>query len=381
MANDPRPFTVDWDEAAVEAVLERVRSYRFPPQPEGEGWRYGCDGEFLRAITAYWTQGYDWRAAVERLNRFPQFTATVEGVDLHFVHVVGEAEGRRPLLLSHGWPGSHREFWKIVEPLAFPSRHGGRAEDAFDLVIPSLPNFGFSGKPAETIDQRRTADLFHSLMTQTLRYRRFRAHGGDWGALVTSLLALHHGGDLDAVHLTMMFPKPADAPESEDERAWQTKMEEIEQRMGGYRHLQGSRPQSLSWAVSDSPVAQAAWILERFHDWADLEGRRFEDVFTRDELLDTIMIYVMTGAFHSSIRCYSAAKEASLRELPKGRRIEVPTAFARFRDPLHPWPPRDYAAKAFAISRWTQMAHGGHFPALEAPDLLVEDLRAWGRES
>ena len=373
------PFRVDWTADIVEPVLDRVRACRFPPVPEGEGWRYGCDAAFLHALCAYWADGYDWRAAVERLNRFPQFLATVDGVELHFVHVVGEAGGARPLLLTHGWPGSHREFWKVAEALAFPSRHGGRAEDAFDLVIPSLPNFGFSAKPARTIDPRRVAALFDGLMTGVLGYGRYLAHGGDWGALVTALLAFHHPEHVRAIHLTMLFPRPAATPATPDELLWASAMQGIEQSMGGYRHLQGSRPQSLSWAVGDSPLAQAAWIVERYHDWSDLTERPFEQAFSREELLDTVMVYVMTGAFHTSIRFYSAAMEAGLRSLPLGRRVEVPTAFACFPDPLHPWPPRAYAEQGFNVSRWTVMPRGGHFAALEAPDLLIEDLRGWAR--
>ncbi len=375
------PSQVDWTADAVELVLDRVRAYCFPPAPDGEGWRYGCDAGFLREFCAFWTDGYDWRGAVERLNRFPQFLATVDEVELHFVHLVGEAEGRRPLLLTHGWPGSYREFWKVAEPLAFPSRYGGRAEDAFDLVIPSLPNFGFSAKPGRTVDQRRTAALLDGLMTQVLGYHRYHAHGGDWGALVTSMLALHHKEHVPAIHLTMMLPRPGAPPETPEEKEWAAAMQVIEQAKGGYRHLQGSKPQSLSWAVGDSPVGQAAWILERFHDWADLRERSFEEVFSREDLLDTVMIYVMTGAFHSSIRYYSAALEAGLRSLPAGQRVEVPTAFARFPDPLSPFPPRGYVEKGFNVSRWTAMPRGGHFAALEAPDLLVDDLRDWARSA
>ena len=317
--------------------------------------------------------------ALERLNRFPQFRAEVDGVGLHFVHLVGEAEGRRPLLLTHGWPGSFREFWRVAEALAYPSRFGGTSEDAFDLVIPSLPNFGFSDHPEDTVDQARTADLFARLMTETLGYRRFRAHGGDWGALVTSLLALRHRDVVEAIHLTMLFPEPASPPETAQEQAWEKAGEALEQTMGGYRHLQGSKPQSLSWLVGEDPMRQASWIVERYHDWSDRRERRFEEIFTLDELIDTAMIYHLTGAFHSSIRYYSAAAEAGFRALPEGRRIEVPTAFACFPDPLHPWPPRSYAEKGFAVSRWTPMPQGGHFSALEAPEHLVADLRAWGR--
>ena len=375
------PFHVDWTDDAVRVVLDRVRAYRFPPWPEEkagpeEGWRYGCDGAFLRAFCAAWTDGYDWREAVRRLNRFEQFTTEVDGVALHFVHLVGEARGRRPLLLTHGWPGSHLEFWKVAGKLAFPSRHGGRAEDAFDLVIPSLPNFGFSARPERTIDPRRAAALLDGLMTR-LGYGRYLAHGGDWGALVTSLLALHHAAHVRAIHLTMMFRRPEAAPRSAEEKQWAAAMQAIEQPMRGYSHLQGSKPQSLSWAVGDSPVGQAAWILERFHDWADLRERRFEEVFTSEELLDTVMVYVMTGAFHSSIRFYSAAMQTGVRALAAGQRVRVPTAFACFADPLHPWPPRSYAQTGFDVARWTVMPRGGHFPALEVPDLLVGELRAW----
>ena len=375
-----RPFRVDWTQDAVDAVLDRVRAYRFPPVPEGEGWRYGCDGATLRDLCAYWTGGYDWRAAVSRMNRFAQSIAEIDGVELHFVHLVGEAQGRRPLLLTHGWPGSYREFGRIAEALAFPSRHGGKPEDAFDLVIPSLPNFGFSAKPARTIDPSKAASLLDGLMTRVLGYARYHAHGGDWGALVTSLIARQHPSHLWAIHLTMMFPRPAAEPETPEEKQWAIAMQGIDQRMRGYGHLQGSKPQSLSWALADNPVGQAAWILERYHDWADLRERAFETVFTREELLDTIMIYVMTGAMHSSIRFYSAAMETGVRSLAPGERVEVPTAFARFADPLHPWPPRAYAERAFAVSRWTEMPYGGHFPALEAPDLLVRELRAWAAE-
>lgn len=374
-----KPFRVDWSAAAVEAVLRRVRAYRFLPAPEGEGWRYGCDATFLRDLCLFWSEGYDWRAAQDRLNRFPQFTADVDGVALHFVHLVGEAGGRRPLMLCHGWPGSHREFWKVAEPLAFPSRFGGRVDDAFDLVIPSLPNFGFSQKPARTIDPKRAALLLDSLMTQTLGYRRYRVHGGDWGAQAAALMALQNPENVAGVHMTMLYPLPAAEPQTPDERTWAADMAVMEKTLCGYNHLQNSRPQSLSWALGDSPVGQAAWIVERFHDWADLRGRSFEEAFTLEELLDTVMIYVMTGAFHSSVRYYSADIESGSDRLLRGRRVEVSTAFTWFKDPLQPRPPRAYVEKGFDVRRWTEMAEGGHFPALEVPDLVVEDLRAWAR--
>ncbi|MFT8244778.1 epoxide hydrolase family protein [Roseomonas sp. BN140053] len=371
------PFTVSWDAEAVRRVLDRVRQHPFPPAPQGSGWRYGVEDGFLRDLCAYWTDGFDWQAAVANLNRFPQFTATVDGFPLHFLHVRGEATERRPLLLTHGWPGSHFEFWKVIEPLAFPSRHGGRAEDGFDLVIPSLPGFGFSGRPAAPIDQRRTAELFRQLMTEVLGYPRFLAHGGDWGAMVTGYLGLDHGDAVAAAHMTMLFPQPGAEPDTAEEKEWAAKPPMIEQALGGYRHVQATKPGGLAQAMAGNPVGQAAWIIERFHDWADLRERPFEDVFTRDELLTNVMIYVMTEAFATSTWFYVAAVEKALRKLQPGQRVTTPTAFARFPDPLHPWPPRPFVEKGYTVSRWTDMPRGGHFAALEAPDLLVDDLRDW----
>ncbi|WP_062115148.1 epoxide hydrolase family protein [Aureimonas sp. AU40] len=375
-----KPFEVSWTPEEFDTVRGRVAAYEFAPAPDGEGWTTGSDPAFLRRLQDHWLKGYDRLEALERLNRFSQFRAVVDGVGLHFVHLLGESGGRRPLLMTHGWPGSFREFWRVAEPLAYPSRFGGRAEDAFDLVIPSLPNFGFSDHPSETVDQARTADLFDKLMREVLGYRTYRAHGGDWGALVTSLLALRHPQSLEGIHLTMIFPQPAGGPQGEAETEWAKRMEGIEKELGAYRHLQGSKPQSLSWLVGNDPMRQASWIVERYHDWSDRRERSFEEVFTLDELIDTAMIYHATGAFHTSIRYYSEAMKKGLRQLKPGERVEVPTAFACFPgDPLHPWPPRSYAERAFAVSRWTQMPQGGHFVALEAPELLVEDLRDWVR--
>jgi pimeloyl-ACP methyl ester carboxylesterase len=375
------PFEVAWDEGEVGRLLDRVRAYEFPQAPAGSGWTFGCDERFLRDLCAYWVDGYDWRAAVRVLNRYPQATARVDGFDLHFVHVVGEAQGRRPLILSHGWPGSHFEFWDVIEKLAFPSRHGGRVEDAFDLVIPSLPGFGFSEKPRRLVDQRETARLFDRLMAEVLGYQQYLAQGGDWGALVTAMLGLEHADHARAIHMTMLLPRPAAAPETEAEKRWAEAMQPIEQTLGGYRHLQSSKPQSLAWAMAGNPVGQAAWIIERYHDWADLRERPFEAVFTRDQLLTTVMIYLMTGAFTTSVWYYAAAWEGGTRTLKSGQRVEAPTAFALFADPLHPRPPRSFAEKGYAVSRWTEMPQGGHFAALEVPELLVEDVRAWARET
>ncbi len=320
-------------------------------------------------------------AAVAELNRYPQFTARIEDFDLHFVHVVGEAGGRRPLLLSHGWPGSHYEFWGVIDKLAFPSRHGGQAADAFDLVIPSLPGFGFSSKPARPFGQRATARLFNGLMTEVLGYDRYLAQGGDWGALVTSCLGLDHADHVRAIHLNMMgFARPAAPPERSPRRGGRRRCSH-----GAHLGRLSSACRSPSrsrWpgSAAGNPVGQAAWIVERFYDWCDRRAKPFEQVFTSDQLLTNVMIYVMTGSFTTGA-WYYPRWAARRRQLMPGQRFETPTAFANFPDPLHPTPPRSLVERAYDVSRWTEMPRGGHFAAMEVPELLVEDVRAWARET
>ena len=376
-----KPFEVAWSEEDVGRVLDQVRAYPWPPAPVGGEWNYGTDADYLKKLCAHWTDAYDWRAAVAELNRFPQFKARIEDFDIHFVHVVGEAQERRPLLISHGWPGSHYEFWQVIEKLAFPSRFGGEASDAFDLVVPSLPGFGFSSKPARPFGQRGTARLFNTLMTQVLGYETYLAQGGDWGGLVTSYLGLDHGQHAKAIHLNMFGLRPFGGPTSDEEKAWVAQSQAMMDVLGAYFRLQVSRPQSLAWLAAGNPVGQAAWIAERFHDWSDLSTKGFEDVYPLDRMLTNIMIYVMTGSFTTGAWYYRALLEEGRVFLAEGQRCETPTAYADFPgEPLYKAPPRSWAERAHNITRWTQMPRGGHFAAMEEPDLFVQDVREWGRE-
>ncbi|WP_338665050.1 epoxide hydrolase family protein [Pararoseomonas sp. SCSIO 73927] len=377
---ETRPFEVRWDPAALAHLKDRLRATPLPRQPRDAGWKYGCDPDFLSALRDHWLEGYDADAAAAALNRHPQITARVEDLDIHAYHVVGEAGGKRPLLLTHGWPGSVLEFLEVIEPLAFPSRHGGRAEDAFDLVIPSLPGFGFSGKPEAPISARTTARLFDVLM-RGLGYPRYRAQGGDWGAAVTAWLALDHVASLKAIHLNMVLVRPDTAPKTPEELAWQAEQAGVQGKLGAYAQLQGTKPQSLAYAMQDNPLAQAAWIVERFHDWADLRERPFEQVFTKDQLITDVMIYAMNDAFTTGAWYYFGAMEEGVRNMPPGRRVMVPTAVASYPDPRSPMPPRSFVEKGYAVNRWSDMPRGGHFPALEVPDDFVADLRAWGRQT
>lgn len=376
-----KPFEVSWAKADVEAVLGQVRAYPWPPIPEvADGWTLGCDASFLKRLCAHWTDAYDWRAAVAELNRFPQFKARVEDIDVHFLHVVGEAKAKRPLIITHGWPGSHYEFWQAIEKLAFPSRFGGDARDAFDLVIPSLPGFGFSSKPRRPIGQRSTARLFNHLMTDVLGYSTYLAQGGDWGAMVTSWLGRDHAPHAAAIHLNMLGFRPPGGPQGEAETAWAQRQAAMMDVMGAYFRLQVSRPQSIGWMGAGNPVGQAAWIAERFHDWSDLSSKTLEEAYPRDRLLTNIMVYVMTASFTTGAWYYRGLVEEGGLAFQPGERCETPTAFANFPgEPLYQAPPRAFAERAYNIVRWTDMPRGGHFAAMEEPDLFVDELRAWAR--
>jgi len=366
-----KPFEVAWTEAEVEAQLARVRTYPWPPAPEvPDGWMYGCDGAFLKGLCDHWTSGYDWRAAVADLNRFPQFVAHIEDFDIHFLHVVGEAGGKRPLLISHGWPGSHFEFWGVIEKLAFPSRFGGAASDAFDLVIPSLPGFGFSSKPKRPFGQRQTARLFNTLMTEVLGHRSYLAQGGDWGALVTSCLGLDHAAHVPAIHLNMLGLRAPGGPKTPEETEWATRAAAGMDMLGAYFRLQASKPQSLAWLGAGNPVGQAAWIYEKLWAWTDNKGAP-EDVLTQDEMLDNIMLYWLPRNGASSARLYweSFGVFGAVKvDMPAGVSIFPKEIFKAS---------RRWADQAMShIIHWGELDRGGHFAAWEQPELYVGEVRA-----
>ncbi|MEM5515808.1 epoxide hydrolase family protein [Henriciella sp. AS95] len=384
--SEPQPFTIDIRQQVLERIRQRVRDYRWFPAPDSGGeWQFGMSTRVMKDIQSYWLNRYDWRKVEAELNAWPHYMADVDGLELHFLHIVGEAGGKRPLLLTHGWPGSFYEFYEAIGPLAFPSKHGGKAEDAFDLVIPSLPGYAFSGKPSSPIGQRRTAELFDRLMHDVLGYESYLAQGGDWGSVVTGWLGFNHaqakGGGCAAIHLNMFGLRPSPAtPTTDAERAWMGKAQAAMQAEGAYLMEQATKPQTLAMALMDSPLGSAAWILEKFHAWSDLSDGDLLSVYSRDQLITNVMLYLVNEAIATSVWYYAGFYMEGGGSLPEGERVEVPTGVANYPgDTYMLSPPRSYWDRGYNIQHWSDMPKGGHFAAMEVPDLFVENIRNWAR--
>jgi pimeloyl-ACP methyl ester carboxylesterase len=372
------PFEVSWTDDDIAGLKAKLSSAVLPPAPLGAGWALGCDRDFLERFRRHWIQDYDWRAAMADLNRHPQHIAEIDGLAIHFVHVRGEAAHPRPLMLVHGWPGSHFEFWEAVDRLAFPSRHGGRREEAFDLVIPSLPGYAFSGKPAQPIGPKTTAGLMNRLMTEVLGHEAYLAQGGDWGAIVASQIGLNHAPAVRAIHLNMPGLVSTAPPQSDAEQAWMQRSAAARQVLSGYSAVQMMKPLSLAWATAGNPLGQAAWILERFHDWADLSSGDLESVFGLDHLITNAMLYVMTDSFPTSLWFYHGLIREGGINIEPGRRCETPTGYAAFPgDALMPPPPRSRMDLMYNLVHWSDPPDGGHFAAMEKPAAFAEDVIAW----
>jgi len=374
------PFRIHVPDETLDRIRTRVAEYPWHEMPDDGGWAYGTNLDYMKEICAYWVNEFDWRKHEAEINRFSHYTAEVDGIDLHFIHEKSTSPTSMPLIISHGWPGSVVEFLDIIEPLAHPERFGGSKDDAFDVVAPSLPGFGFSGRPPRPYGPRKMAGMFDTLMTDVLGYDSYLAQGGDWGGAISSWLGYDHAPACHAIHINIMTMRHPDGPKGAEEEAWAVEFDREQMMEDGYRTQQATKPQTLSYAMMDSPVGVAAWLIEKFNSWSDTDGDDIESVHSKDSLLTNIMVYLVTGSFNSASWIYYGRREEGGRLLsPEGKRVEVPTAAALFPAEPLPWPPRSYVERVYNISRWTEMPRGGHFAALEQPELLVEDIRAFAR--
>ena len=375
-----RPFLLDVPDATLDRIRTRVAGYPWHEMPDDGGWGYGTNLDYMKEFCAYWLEEYDWCKHESKINRFSHHLAEVGGIDLHFIHEKGSGSAPLPLIISHGWPGSVVEFLDIIEPLAHPQRFGGSVDDAFTIIAPSLPGFGFSGRPPRPFGPRKMADLFDKLMTDVLGYDSYLAQGGDWGGAISSWLGIEHAPACRAIHINIMTMRHPDGPKGVEEEAWAAEFEREQIMENGYRTQQATKPQTLSYAMMDSPVGVAAWLIEKFNSWSDTDGDDIESAHSTDALLTNIMVYLVTGTFNTASWIYYGRREEGGRVLsPQGKRVEVPTAAALFPKELLSWPPRSYAERVYNIQRWTEMPRGGHFAALEEPDLLIDDIRAFAR--
>ena len=371
-----RPFRIDIPQADLDDLRARLARTRWPDQLPGVGWDYGIPLDYVKELAEYWRTGYDWRVHERRLNAFPQFTTTIDGQNIHFLHVRSPEPDALPLIITHGWPGSIVEFVGIIGPLTHPGAHGADPVDAFHLVVPSIPGYGFSGPTRDRgWDVRRIAQAWGELMKR-LGYRRYGAQGGDWGSTITRELGLIVPEHLAGVHLNMLFPRVRDEPSdlTDQERARLQALRRFRSTGFGYYAIQSTRPQTLAYGLTDSPAGQLAWIVEKFGEWTDagLPG-----AVDRDLLLTNVTLYWLTGTAGSSARLYYEAGRSGDWGPPVTS--TVPTGVAVFPREIAP-PIRRFAEQSNNIVHWAEFDRGGHFAAMEAPDLLVDDIRTFFRQ-
>lgn len=374
------PFRVQVSQAVLDDLQTRLAHTRLPDEVEGAGWDYGVPRAYMQELVDYWRTRFDWRAQERAINTFAHFRATIDGRSIHFIHERGKGPRPLPLIITHGWPGSFYEMHKIIPLLTDPARFGGDPADAFDVIVPSLPGYGFSDRPTQPGETNvQIADLWVRLMTDCLGYQRFVAHGGDIGAGVTTRLGLRHPDQVMGIHVTSVAQPylGAGAPElSAAEKAYLALGEQWDDEEGAYSHIQATRPQTLAYGLNDSPAGLAAWIVEKFRAWSDCDGE-VERRFSKDELLTNIMIYWVTETIDSSIRLYYEHRHHR-KPLAPGERINVPSGFALTREAVD-HPPREWAERTYNVQHWTELPSGGHFAALEEPHRLAEDIRAFFR--
>jgi pimeloyl-ACP methyl ester carboxylesterase len=373
MPEDIQPFTIAASDADLDDLKRRLRATRWPNPEPVDDWSQGIPLAYVQEVCEYWGEKYDWRAREAKLNEFPQFRTEIDGLGIHFIHVRSKHEGALPLVITHGWPGSVVEFQKVIAPLTDPTAHGGDASDAFHVICPSLPGYGFSDKPQQTgWGTAKIGEAWAVLMAR-LGYERYVAQGGDWGSMVTTMIGIQDPDHCAGIHLNMpvVGPDPATMNDLTDlEKATLAALQHYERWDSGYSKQQSTRPQTLGYGLVDSPAGQAAWILEKFWAWTDCDGHP-ENVLTRDELLDNVMLYWLPGAAASSARLYwESFSKMSMSD------VEVKVGCSIFPKEIIRCS-RRWAEKRFKqIVYWNDLDKGGHFAAFEVPGTFVGELRA-----
>ena len=380
---DVRPFTIAVEDSVLEDLQQRLADTSWPDEIPNTGWDYGSNLAYLKELVEHWRTKFDWRAQEAKLNAFSHFKSEVDGLDIHFIHEKGKGPNPIPLVITHGWPSCFFEMTKIIPLLADPASHGGDAADSFDVVAPSLPGFGFSDHAQDRgMEVQRVAGMWNKLMTENLGYPKFAAQGGDIGSGVTARLGYAHADTLYGIHLTSItrptpYLGPGSRPVTDAEQALIAQRDKWFADEGGYNHIQGTKPQTLAYGLNDSPVGLAAWIVEKYRTWSDCGGD-VEKSYTKDELLTIVTIYWVTQTISSSTRMYFE-NQKNLWAMEKDQKVPAPAGMAMFPQEISK-PPREWGERSYDVRRWTEMHSGGHFAALEEPQLLAEEVRAFFRD-
>ncbi len=369
-------FSLPYSQIAVDDLRSRLARIRWPDEMQGSTWQYGIDLGYMRELCSYWKDQFDWKAQLEKLSALQHYRAVVDGVGIHFIHERGRGASPMPIVLTHGWPGSFFEMLRIIPMLTHPSSYGGDPADSFDVVVPSLPGFGFSDRPVKPgMNTWRIADLWAGLMTE-LGYERFGAQGGDFGTSVSTIVGLRHPQRAIGIHLNYIpgSYRPYLGPGEELTQVERRSLEDTDRwyvDFGAYAHLQRNTPLTAAYGLNDSPAALAAWIVEKFRDWSDCDGD-LERRFSKDELLSNVTLYWMTETIYSSCRLYYESKLAPL-QFKFGEKVEVPCGIAHFPKEA-PFPPRIWIERGYNVQHWTEIQRGAHFAAAEEPELLARDI-------
>ena len=372
----PQPYSINVSDSVLIDLRERLARTRWPEGMPGDNWDFGANLAYIQELCAYWREGFDWRAQEAKLNVYPQFRSSIDGLDFHYYHVRGKGPNPFPLLLVHGWPGSVFEFHHLIGPMTDPAAYGGDPADSFDVVIPALPGYGFGGKPQERgWGPARTAAAFDQLMTTELGYDRYGTQGGDWGGIITARMAANHPQHIAGAHLNFVIAQPPPNPTDEDKVLIDAR-NKFQADETGYSATHGTKPMSLAIAQADSPAGIAAWIVEKFRTWSDCDGD-LESVYTKDQLLTNIMFYWAPNSIDSAARMYWESRRDG-GFMPRSK-VVPPIGAAIFPKEIYR-SRRSWAEATYDVRRWTEFEKGGHFAALERPQELLGEVRAFFRE-
>ena len=368
-------FEINIKSKIIEEIIDKVASFNWNKLPDNNDWSLGANKKVMQEVCQYWISDYDWQKEEKKINEFNHYKVDIDDLNIHFLYEKGISDNAIPLIISHGWPGSFIEFKKIIGPLTNPKKYGFDDSICFDVIVPSIPGFAFSSAPIAPYGPRKISNYYNKLMTEVLDYKYYFAQGGDWGGAISSWLGFDHSLYCKGIHINIMIMRDKNGVQSDEEKIWLTNFKKEQVLEEGYRSLQATKPQTLAYSMLDNPVGVAAWILEKFYGWSDIKKNSLLDTYNINDLITNVMLYLVTNSFNTSTWIYYGRREEGGRIMnADGKRVEVPTACALFPRELLSWPPRSYVDRLYNVVQWNEFSKGGHFAAMEEPELLIKDI-------